>query len=593
MANKTAHLLLISGLLLFPLNSWAQQAGASAGSSPKNTGSITGRVVTAAGEPLAGASVEVFSVAPGSRPQTTNANGNGEFTMDGLAAALYRVYARMPGYISAPQARANESPGYIRIGDSVTLTMIKGAVITGTITGPGGPLVGLGVFATRVRDQEGKKVPPSIVRERRTDDRGAFRIYGLPPGTYLISAGKPRIGLVAPSAYDTDSPTYYPSSTRDTASEITVRDGDEVTANIQYRTEPGYAVMGRVSGVIQTETTFAGGAQITLVDAKTRGQVGSDAPRLSTENNFAIFGVPDGEYELSASQYLPTGDSLRSTPQLITVHGADVTGINLSLGLLGSIDGRLVFENDPKAGCGKRKETAPQETTISARRYALEKNADPRAGAGSAQPPALPYFSFAVADAKGSFTLRNLTGGSYRIDPRVLARGWFIKSLTVLGQSGAVKVASLTAARDGITLKNGERVTGLVVTITEGGARLHGHISAGEGQSVPAGLAAYLVPAEPDAVENVLRFYESRIQTDRTFTLDNLNPGKYFIMLYPITEDVLVGMKSIRQDPALRAEILKHATAAKKEILFKPCEDVADYELSYQTSLPGTKPEDQ
>src|SRR5204863_3150694 len=128
---------------------------------------------------------------------------------------------------------------------------------------------------TRVRDQDGKKVPPGILRERRTDDRGAFRIYGLAPGAYLISAGKPRIGLIAPTAYDTDSPTYFPSATRDTASEITVRDGDEVTADIQYRAERGYAVSGRVSGVLQTETSFANGAQISLIDARTLGAVGS------------------------------------------------------------------------------------------------------------------------------------------------------------------------------------------------------------------------------------------------------------------------------------------------------------------------------
>jgi hypothetical protein len=441
-----------------------------------------------------------------------------------------------------------------------------------------------------VRDPEGKKVPASLLRERRTDDRGAFRIYGLPPGAYVVSVGKPRIGLVAPSAYDGDSLTYYPSATRDTASEISVRDGEEVTADIQYRADPGYAVSGRVLGILQSETSFANAAQVSLVDARTRGGAGSGGIRSLNDNTFAIVGVPDGEYELSATQYLPTGDQLRSTPQRITVHGADVTGIDLSLGLLGSIEGRLVFENDPKAACGKRKETAPRETMMSARRYALEKNSDPRANTGSAQVPVLPYSSFAVADAKGSFTLRNLPGGSYRVAPNVLAGGWFIKSLAVLGQSGAPRIASLAAAKDGISLKNGERVTGLVVTITEGAGRLHGHISAGEGQTVPSGLGVYLVPAEREAADNVLRFYEARAQTDRTFTLDNLNPGKYFIMLYPITEDELGLMKSIRQDSALRSEILKYAITAGKEILFKPCGDVADYELSYQTSLPATKP---
>ena len=94
------------------------------------------------------------------------------------------------------------------------------------------------------------------------------------------------------------------------------------------------------------------------------------------------------------------------------------------------------------------------------------------------------------------------------------------------------------------------------------------------------------MPAEREAADNVLRFYEARAQTDRTFTLDNLNPGKYLITLYPLPEDELGLMKSIRLDSTVRAEILKQATAAGKEIVFKPCGDVADYDLAYQPSKP-------
>jgi hypothetical protein len=49
-------------------------------------------------------------------------------------------------------------------------------------------LIGVGVFATRVRDSlDGKKLAASPgFPERRTDDRGVFRFYGLAPGAYLI-----------------------------------------------------------------------------------------------------------------------------------------------------------------------------------------------------------------------------------------------------------------------------------------------------------------------------------------------------------------------------------------------------------------------
>ena len=41
--------------------------------------------------------------------------------------------------------------------------------------------------------------------------------------------------------YDSDVPTYSPSSTRDNAAEVSVRSGEETNADIRYRGEPGIA----------------------------------------------------------------------------------------------------------------------------------------------------------------------------------------------------------------------------------------------------------------------------------------------------------------------------------------------------------------
>ena len=84
--------------------------------------------------------------------------------------------------------------------------------------------------------------------EKTTDDRGIYRIYGLPAGNYLVWAGGPTYNPGV-DPYDTDVPTYAPSSTRDTATEITVRSGEETTnVDIRYRGEPGHIVSGTVNG---------------------------------------------------------------------------------------------------------------------------------------------------------------------------------------------------------------------------------------------------------------------------------------------------------------------------------------------------------
>ena len=121
------------------------------------------------------------------------------------------------------------APTFYRPGDSVTVTLIKGGVIAGTITDSDGrPVVNATVRAFRVRDVEGKPVSNAVqTRERFTDDRGYYRLYGLRPGAYVVSVGgRGQIsGFPYLNQYEKDAPTYAPSSTRDTAAEIMVRPG--------------------------------------------------------------------------------------------------------------------------------------------------------------------------------------------------------------------------------------------------------------------------------------------------------------------------------------------------------------------------------
>jgi hypothetical protein len=110
----------------------------------------------------------------------------------------------------------------------------------------------------------------------------------------------------------------------------------------------------------------------------------------------------------------------------------------------------------------------------------------------------------------------------------------------------------------------------------------------GEGQNLPSAVKIYLVPAERENAENVLRFFEGGIAADGTFAIGNLVPGRYWIIAQPGEAIDTNTMKSIRSDSALRAKVLRDAEAIKKEISFKPCERVVDYELPFSptTSKP-------
>jgi hypothetical protein len=119
------------------------------------------------------------------------------------------------------------------------------------------------------------------------------------------------------------------------------------------------------------------------------------------------------------------------------------------------------------------------------------------------------------------------------------------------------------------------------VTITEGGASLRGHISAAEGQRAPAGLRVYLVPAERESADNVLRFFEAAADTNGGFALDNIAPGRYWLIARAADSGEPAKVKPIRQESALRARVLREAEALKKEISFKPCEQTVDYVLPW------------
>ena len=558
-------------------------------SKPAALGAITGRVVNESGQPLPGASVYIGAIGSLGRRRATATDNEGNFKIQDLDAGIYRIYLSSPGYVSEPAEPAlNNSPTY-RPGDSVSLTLIKGGVIAGTVTnGAGEPLVNATVRAFRIRDVEGKQLQTaSQSRERLTDDRGYYRIYGLQPGSYVISAGGAggqyyNFGV---NAYANDAPTYAPASTRDTAAEIIVQSGQEIIADIRYRGEAGHSISGRVTGV-QPPLPYSSGVR--LVDIESQATIGATTA-MGDDRTFQLNGVSDGNYEISAiGGGGPSTDLAFSAARRITVKGSDVTGIELTLAPLASITGRVNIEADPKLNCGRHRDTALRETLISVRRDRVQDKTETKSSkdkSDQATEPAslLPTFSEAVPNDKAEINWRNLTSGVYRFEARLPGSGWYVRAIGFgqADQKPSARTVEASIARDGIALKSGDKISGVTITITEGGAGLRGRLSAAEGQQVPQGIHVYLVPAEREAAQNVLRFFEARAESDGTFVVGNITPGRYWIIARPQEENDPTKLKSVRQDSPLRAKILREAESLKKEVSFKPCERTVDYDLQF------------
>ena len=547
-------------------------------STTPRTGVISGRVVNENGQPLPHVIVFVNSPTDSAQSRTTSSDDNGNFQVSGLDALVYTMSAVAPGHYLPP--RDPESlPTYYRLGDSGTITLNRGGVITGTVLGPNGePLVQAGVRAIMIRDANGK--PPTFGRfaiDRPTDDRGVFRIYGLPTGTYIVAAGGRATFGYSVNAYDSDAPTYAPSSTRDTAAEFSVRAGEETTVDIRYRGEPGHAVSGVVSGPITPNSS----TRVTLAPVL-NGVPLVNAPSFQNFNNnsFAFYGIADGDYDLVAQSDLGR-DVVASEPRRITVKGADVTGLEIVVKGLASISGRVALETSTAAECKNKRQPSLAETMLVARR-------DDK-GTPKDQYTVANYFAQGSAGPSGDFTLRNLAPGQFNLQTRFFAKYWYLRSIArqTPGAPSRAGVANrqADAARNGISLKSGERISGLTVTLAAGAASLRGTVKPAEGETLPARLFLQLAPAEKENAEDVLRFFTAPVNADGTFAFNNLPPGRYWTLARITADNDPQSDAKLRapEEAETRAQIRRAAEAAKMAVELKPCQNVIDYQLPFKS----------
>lgn len=534
------------------------------------TGVIEGKVVNESGQPLAGASLFLRVANNNLTGRTAVTDLDGNFRINGLEPALYLISANVPAYANTPSDPL--APTYYRIGDSARVELIRGGVITGTVTNAAGdPLIAVRVRATMIRDANGKapKMPTFGFMEQPTDDRGIYRIFGLAPGTYLVSAGGTSFSPNF-TPYDVDIPTFAPSSTRDTAAEVSVKSGEESTVDIRYRGEPGHSVSGTVK--------FAGSnnAQIALTPAGSAMPV-ANSFQIPGMRGFVFNGLGDGEYDLVAQEVVSSQASTImmlafSEPKRVTIKGADVTGIELVPKPLSSIGGKIALEPSKLSECQGKRPPLLSETLVRFQRpdKELEKD-DPlvlRLLSGSASP-----------ESNGTFILRNLVPGKYQLEPRFYARYWYLQSITM--NSAGSKPQKVDAAANWTMLKPGEQLSNLNITLAEGAASLHGAVPVAEGAALPAGMVVYIVPNDQDKVEDVLRYFVTNIAADGTFTFNNLPPGRYLALTQTNVDAQIATQAKLRQPEAAtaRAKLRRTAETKKSEIELKPCQNRSDYQL--------------
>lgn len=621
-------------LVLLAADATAQRRAAGA-SETGTGGTITGRIVGEEGQPLS--NVRIFASRVGGAQgfaAGASSDDEGKFALRNLPPGAYLVNAFAPNYLLDPEP-SNQPSGriYHHVGDSLALRMIKGGVITGTVTDANGePVVGLFVEAARVRHADGRPLREGsggrIWQPRQTDDRGVYRIYGLRAGTYIIRAGgKGSFGALTP--YDLNAPTFYPSTTRDAATEVNVQAGQETGGiDIRYRGEAGRTLSGTISGALPPNFAASGGIVVALK------HVAAPAPELFMplqpgNNGFAFDGIADGDYDLLARTISPRDDSAAaSLPRRVRLRGRDATGITLLLTPLASVSGQLLFDPvattspDDKAAC------RPPARAPRAEEFIVAVTRRDEASAADQSPDFYNNVNETAPDDKGIFQLRNLRGGRHQLLVRPPAADFYVRAIS-LARTPAQTTPAATppvtaksaptamttpaatpaqvasdAARAGLNLQAGERLAGLNIYVAHGASSVrgrvvaptetapagaspgatnagvsHGTVSAGAPAEVSS-LRVYLLPAEREQSDNALRYAESGVTPDGTFAFTNLAPGRYWLLARPAPGTVEDTPRPSAQDAdAVRARLRREAEAANVTLDLAPCQHVADFTL--------------
>ncbi len=186
-------------------------------------------------------------------------------------------------------------------------------------------------------------------------------------------------------------------------------------------------------------------------------------------------------------------------------------------------------------------------------------------------------------DRNGEFSFHDLTNGQYRLLPKVLDETYYLRSITTSEAStlstgnSYVNPNLQDVSRVGINIKSGEKLKVLTVKISDGAATLAGRIKA-ENNMPSANIHIFLVPAEREKAEDVLRYAMTSTSTDNKFRLINLAPGKYFILTKIGVENTSLKLTNA----ADYAKIRREAETAKVVIELQPCQKLLNYELIFR-----------
>jgi protocatechuate 3,4-dioxygenase beta subunit len=541
------------------------------GRQPKTgTGSLRGRVVAIdTGTAVRRAQVRISGPDIGTKTALTDAQGRYEFR--DLPAGQFNVSVSKSGFVTMQygQTRPFEPGRRIELADAqkmdkADVSLPRGSVLAGRVADEFGEAVAEAeVTAMRLQFTNGKRRLVPSGRTGTTNDLGQYRIYGLPPGEYYVSATLRNMnsmvmdilggGAGGPTGSNQNSgyaATYYPSTpTPGEAQRVALAVGQEL-ASVDIQLQP--VRLAKITGTaVGSDGRPMTGAMVMLMPTMKDAMqfMPGGTSRTDKDGNFTLTSVTPGEYSLQVqslggmiqaaganmSFVFRTNDS--STPAAspsqerefavatVNVAGEDITGM-VVVGTRGAkATGTISYG-------GAAKPDGTQGIRVSASPVDVDSNPMPTFGGSN------------VKDT-GAFEVEGLIGQRV-FRAANLPKGWVLKSVKLNGQDITDR---------GVEFKPGEDVSGLEIELTNKTTSVNGSVTDDKNQ--PLKDYTVVVFAE-DASKWTMPMSRwtasSRPDQDGRFKFANLPPGAYYAIA---VEYVAQGEWS---DPEWLARAAKMAT---------------------------------
>ena len=495
--------------------------GAGLAAPATGTGRIRGRVLQAGtGTPLRRAQVTLTGEQNVQRLVTTDGEGRYEFF--DLPAGRFTISAAKGGYLTLQYGQRRPfEPGRpvtltaAQVLGQVDLALPRAGVITGRITDRfGEPAVGAEILAERYQyaSDGQRRLTRAPGMAASANDLGEFRVFGLVPGEYIVSANirqRPQLpGQGGEPA--TPVPGYVQTYSPGTAS---VADAQAVLLGLGEEASVQFGLaLGRLSRISGTITDSAGRpaarADMMFVTMSASGTPSGRGSGAAADGSFNIINVAPGEHfiqvRLAPRPDGPAVPEIANAP--ISTTGENVDGFRILTSPAATVSGLVQWEGvAPRSGSASTPALRITATAADGRPALV--------GLGGATDPG----ADGTVGSDGTFRLSGLLG-SVRLSAIGVPPQWMLKSITV-GDTDLT-----TTGADAASLAAGARVR---VVLTDKVTELTGSVRNAQREPV----AEYVVVVLP--VETVDPAIASRyvhaLRPDQKggFRLRALPPGSY------------------------------------------------------------------